>query len=283
VGESLEDDGGPFLPMRLFFAAGQGQETREARHERGRERQIAEHVSRAKRQGGQPGGRARGLSRADIVDCAVAIADAEGTPAVSMRRIAKDLQVGAMSLYWHVGSKEELHQFMLETVQAEIEAPEPSGDWRADLSVYARNIRSAVHRHPWAIDYIGAGPPTGPRTARNADRMIAALDGLDLDPQTLMWILMTLGTYVMGAVLREIQELRWHRAWNATEAGMSEAEVARAYAEFDRRVRESDRYPHLAKIMDADIDPDAPETRDERFEFGLSCLLDGIADRIPKN
>jgi hypothetical protein len=84
-------------------------------------------------------------------------------------------------------------------------------------------------------------------------------------------------------VLREIQELRWHRAWNATEAGMSEAEVARAYAEFDRRVRESDRYPHLAKIMDADIDPDAPETRDERFEFGLSCLLDGIADRIPKN
>jgi hypothetical protein len=35
--------------------------------------------------------------------------------------------------------------------------------------------------------------------------------------------------------------------------------------------------------MDADIDPDAPETRDERFEFGLSCLLDGIADRIPKN
>ena len=79
----------------------------------------------------------RGLSRADIVDVAVAIADAEGTEAVSMRRIARDLRVGAMSLYWHVESKEELHQLMLDTVQAEIEAPPPSGDWRTDLAAYA--------------------------------------------------------------------------------------------------------------------------------------------------
>ena len=172
---------------------------------------------------------------------------------------------------------------MLEVVQAEIEAAEPSGDWRADLSVYVRNTRAAVHRHPWAIDYIGAGPPTGPHTARNADRLIAALDGLGLDATTLMWILMTLGTYVMGAVLREIQEVRWHRGSAEVMAGMTEAEIDQAYAEFDRRVREPGRYPHLTKIMDSGVDPDAPETRDERFEFGLSCLLDGIAARIRKD
>ena len=279
--ERFEDDGGLFLPMRLFYAA--GAEDWRARHELAREQHIAQSISRAKQDGRQPGRRARGLSRADIVDCAVAIADAEGTAAVSMRRIAKDLQVGVMSLYWYIVSKEELHQLMLETVQAEIEAAEPSGDWRADLSAYARNARAAVHRHPWAIDYIAAGPPSGPYTARNADRMMAALDGLGLDGMTLMWILMTLGTYVMGAVLREIQELRWQRASNEIEAGLTEAEIAQAYAEFDRRVRESDRYPHLAKILDTGIDPDAPETRDERFEFGLACLLDGIADRIPEN
>ncbi len=90
--------------------------------------------ARAREHGGRPGGRARGLSRADIVDVAVAIADAEGTEAVSMRRIARDLRVGAMSLYWHVDSKEELHRLMLETVHAEIEAPSPSGDWRTDLA-----------------------------------------------------------------------------------------------------------------------------------------------------
>jgi hypothetical protein len=61
---------------------------------------------------------------------------------------------------------------------------------------------------------------------------------------------------------------------------MTEDEIAEAFAEFDRRVRASERYPHLAKVLDTGIDPDAPETQDERFEFGLSCVLDGIAARI---
>ena len=278
MGGNQEEEEGPFLPLRLFRAVEEND--RQARQERARERQIAAAVSRAREHGSRPGGRARGLTRADIVDIAVAVADAEGTAAVSMRRIAKDLQVGVMSLYWHVESKEELHQLMLETVQAEIEAQVPSGDWRADLAAYARNTRAAMHRHPWAIDYIGAGPPSGPQDARNADRLIGALDGLGLDIMTTIWILMTLSTYVMGATLREIQEVRWHRAAEETMSGMPEGDIAEALAEFDRRVRGSGRYPYLAKVLDAGIDPDAPETRDERFEFGLSCVLDGIAARI---
>jgi AcrR family transcriptional regulator len=278
MGGNQEEEEGPFLPMRLFRAVEEND--RQARQERARERQIAAAVSRAREHGNRPGGRARGLTRADIVDVAVAVADAEGTAAVSMRRIAKDLQVGVMSLYWHVESKEELHQFMLETVQAEIEAQVPSGDWRADLAAYARNTRAAMHRHPWAIDYIGAGPPSGPQDARNADRLIGALDGLGLDVTTTIWLLMTLSTYVMGATLREIQEIRWHRAAAETMSGMPEGDIAEALAEFDRRVRGSGRYPYLAKVLDVGIDPDAPETRDERFEFGLSCVLDGIAARI---
>jgi len=278
MGGNQEEEEGPFLPLRLFRAVEEND--RRARQERARERQIAAAVSRAREHGSRPGGRARGLTRADIVDIAVAVADAEGTAAVSMRRIAKDLQVGVMSLYWHVESKEELHQFMLETVQAEIEAQVPSGDWRADLAAYARNTRAAMHRHPWAIDYIGAGPPSGPQDARNADRLIGALDGLGLDVMTTIWVLMALSTYVMGATLREIQEMRWHRAAEETMSGMPEGDIAEALAEFDRRVRGSGRYPYLAKVLDAGIDPDAPETRDERFEFGLSCVLDGIAARI---
>jgi AcrR family transcriptional regulator len=276
--EDEEEDEGPFLPLRLFRAAEDND--KRARQERARDRQMAAHVSRAKEHGGRPAGRVRSLSRADIVDVAVAIADAEGTAAVSMRRIAKDLQVGVMSLYWHVESKEDLHQFMLETVQAEIEAAEPTGGWRADLTVYARNTRAAMHRHPWAIDYVGAGPPSGPHDARNADRLIAAFDRLGLDIITALWALMTLSTYVMGATLREIQEVRWQRAAELSMSTMPEADVAEAFAQFDRRIRGSGRYPHLAKVLDVGIDPDAPETRDERFEFGLSCVLDGIAARI---
>jgi AcrR family transcriptional regulator len=278
MGEDQEEDEGPFLPIRLFSAG--GGDDRRARQERARERQIAAQVDRRREHGRRPAARARGLSRADIVKIAVAIADAEGTAAVSMRRIAKELQVGVMSLYWHIESKEDLHQLMLETVQAEIKAAAPSGDWRADLAVYARNTRAAMHRHPWAIDYIGAGPPSGPNDARNGDQLIAALDGLGLDVMTAVWTLMTLSTYVIGAALREIQEMRWQRAAAETISAMTEDDLAEAFAEFDQRVRGSGRYPHLAKIFDAGIDPDAPETRDERFEFGLSCVLDGIAARI---
>jgi AcrR family transcriptional regulator len=279
MGEDQEDDDGPFLPGRLFHA-GTGDDARRARQERARERQIAAQVSRRKEQGGRPTARTGRLVQSDIVDAAVAIADAEGTAAVSMRRIAKELRVGVMSLYWHIESKEQLHQLMLETVQAEIVAADPSGDWRADLSGYARDTRAAMHRHPWAIDYVGAGPPSGPNDARNADQLFAALDGLGLDIKTMVWALMTVSTYVMGAALREIQEIRWQRAADETMSGMAESDVAEMFAEFDRRVHSAGRYPHLVKILDAGIDPDAAETRDERFEFGLSCVLDGIAARI---
>ena len=103
-----------------------------------------------------------------------------------------------------------------------------------------------------------------------------------LDVTTTMWVLMTFSTYVIGAALREIQEIRWQRAAEDTMSGMAEDEVAEMFADFNRRVHSAGRYPHLMKVLDAGIDPDAEETRDERFEFGLSCVLDGIAARIKR-
>jgi hypothetical protein len=163
VGGDEEDDGS-FLPMRLFYG-GTAFGPR-GWHERFHERQDAERASKQREQWqakgrGPAGRRTGGLSRADIVDVAVAVADAEGTEAVSMRRIARDLRVGAMSLYWHVESKEELHRLMLDTVHAETQAPLPSGDWRTDLAAYATSMRAALLRHPWAIEFVNAATPTG--------------------------------------------------------------------------------------------------------------------------
>jgi hypothetical protein len=86
----------------------------------------------------------------------------------------------------------------------------------------------------------------------------------------------------VGATLREIQEMRWQRAADEAMAGLTEAEIAEVNDEFERQIRGYGRYPHLVRILDTGLDPDAPETRDERFEFGLSCLLDGFAARIAR-
>jgi AcrR family transcriptional regulator len=286
VGE--DEDDGPFVPMRSFYA-GTAFGPR-GWHERFHERQDAERASRQKEQwqakgrgpAGHPGRRTGGLSRADIVDVAIAIADSEGTEAVSMRRIARDLRVGAMSLYWHIESKEELHRLMLDTVHAEIEALPPSGDWRTDLAAYASNTRAALLRHPWAIESVNTGPPSGPNDTANAERLLGTLDVLGLDAKTKMWILTTIGTYVMGAALRDVQEQRWHRTVEETTAQLTEEELAAWHDDFDRQIRGSGRYPQITKILDANFDPDAPETSDERFWFGLGVVLDGIAGAIAR-
>jgi hypothetical protein len=85
---------------------------------------------------------------------------------------------------------------------------------------------------------------------------------------------------VQGAVLREVREIRWERAVEEVSASMTEDEIDTLVADFRKRVRGSGLYPHLTALMDHDIDPDSPESRDERFEFGLDCVLDGIGARF---
>ena len=269
-----EDEEDPFVPLRSLLPSASDQRLR------GRERQIAKHIDRHREMGRRPPGPARGLSRSDIVAAAVAVADAEGADAVSMRRIARELGVGAMSLYWHVASKEELLHLMFDRLNGETEVPEPTGDWRADLGRYARDVRAALLRHPWAIDVAGSGPPSGPNNARNGERLLASLDGLGIPLATQMQIVTTVATYVLGAALREVQEIRCQHAADEAKAAMTDEEVDRLRAEFRQRIAGSGRYPHIVRLMDSGIDPDAPETRDERFEFGLGCVLDGIAARL---
>lgn len=245
-------------------------ETRAAR----REQRISEHAQRHPR-------RDHGLSREEIVAAAIAVADAEGPAAISMRRIARELRAGAMSLYWHVASKEELIDLMLDTLEAEIRVPEPTGDWRADLRAMAHRQRAGMLAHPWIVEFVASRPPSGPNDARNLEVMLSMLTGLGLEPRTQVDILMTVVTYVMGAVVREVQEMRSDRYRAEIEATMTPEQVEAEHERFRKWLTGADQYPNIQRMMAANIDPDAADTRDERFEFGLKCLLDGIAARLP--
>jgi AcrR family transcriptional regulator len=244
------------------------------------EQRAAALVKQQRDRGLPPPRRNQRLSRAEIVRAAIAVADAEGPEAISMRRIARELRSGAMSLYWHVGSKEELLDLMLTEVEAEVEVPQPSGDWRADLRSFARRTRAGMLRHPWAIEFIGGRPPSAPADARNLERVLAILDGHGLSARTTVDIIGTVVTYVLGAVVREGRELRGERDQQRAQADLSPEQLDQQRKRYRDWFHDAGRYPRIVRLMDEEVDPDDPATRQERFEFGLDCLLEGIAARL---
>ena len=96
------------------------------------------------------------LSREQIIRAAIDLADAEGPEAISMRRIAARLGVGAMTLYGYVADRDALLAYMINEVAAEMGPPRrPSVSWRADLELVARGFRDICRRHPWLPPQLG--------------------------------------------------------------------------------------------------------------------------------
>ena len=273
--ENLDDLWPPFGPQ----AAGQADRAHRLLHERAQANAARQRPGRDQQARGR-GRIAPTLSRAEIVQAAIAIADADGADAVSMRRIAQVLNSGTMSLYWHVANKEHLLDLMLDTLVGEITITEQPIDWRSFLQATARENRAMLLRHRWVMDFIGGRPPLGPNMILNTERMLAALEDLNLDTADAMNILMTVSTYVMGAALRELREIRAQR--DLEQSGFDRAEAAAGTAEWCRRLKADGRFSHFLRIIEDHVDPDAEETRDERFEFGLDCVLDGIAVQVER-
>jgi AcrR family transcriptional regulator len=246
-----------------------------------RSRRAHERMKLMQERGHQPPRRGRSLSRDDIVTAAVEVADAEGAQAISMRRIARELNAGTMSLYWHVASKDELLDLMLDAVEGEQKFPETTGDWRTDLRAMAWTQRTVLHKHQWLMDFIGGRPPLGPNVLRNLERSLAVLDKPGVDIVTALNVMATVGTYVMGAVLREFRETTVERRDHEAAADLTEPQFEAVVADHVQRLKATGRFPHFLRMYEQGIDPDSPETRDERFEFGLQCVLDGIAARLP--
>jgi AcrR family transcriptional regulator len=266
-----DDEQWPFFPYSRQYPR-PGRMSREEAHER----KIAGHVQRHRERGAQPPRRDRGLSRDEIVSAAIA-----GPEAISMRRIAREVGAGVMSLYWYVSSKEELLDLMLDAIDAEIEVPEPSGDWRADLGSFACQTRDALRRHGWAVEFVGTRPPSGPNDVRNLERLLSLLDGLGVeDVRLIMGVFMTVATFVIGAVIREAQEVRFQHEQERAEAALTAEEIQAEHERYRAWFEASGEFPHIARLMKSGVDPDDPATREERFQFSLDCVLDGIAARL---
>src|ERR1700712_1542678 len=86
-----------------------------------------------------------------VLRAAIALADEAGVESLTMRKLARELGVEAMSLYNHVASKDDLLDGMVDLVFAEIELPSSDGDWKTAMRKRAASTRAALGRHRWAI------------------------------------------------------------------------------------------------------------------------------------
>jgi AcrR family transcriptional regulator len=191
-----------------------------------------------------------------------------------MRRIARDLNAGNMSLYWYVASRDELLALMIDAVEGEFEIPAPSGDWRADLTSTARSIREVLIRHGWMANLIGFRRSVGPRELDHLENSFAALTGADLQLSLAdaLRILMAVETYVLGFSLRDQQELHTVRQGAQRLANDAQTDTTPDIVGYLNRLNASGRYPNLTRMFVDGV----TLSRDERFDYGLERLLDGI-------
>ncbi|HLG99572.1 MAG TPA: TetR/AcrR family transcriptional regulator C-terminal domain-containing protein [Bryobacteraceae bacterium] len=144
----------------------------------------------------------RQLNKTSIVAAAISIADTEGFAAVSMRRVAQELGVGTMSLYYYAKSKAELISAMDDLLLADVLVPTLPEDWRDAVTAIARRTRDMVVRHPWAISSMQAAPP-GPNAMLHMEQCLEALAKTHMTKQEKLTLLALVDDFVFGYTLRE--------------------------------------------------------------------------------
>ena len=213
------------------------------------------------------------LSRDRIVRAALALADAEGLEAVSLRKVAAALDVGPMRLYRYAGTKEELLELMVDAVYAEI--PPPTGStWQDILRSIAHGTRQAALEHEWFADLLGGRPQFGPAALAHTEASLAALRATSAfpDPSAVMRALDALSAYRIGAVRKEITARRAERT-----TGLDERDWQRSNGPYLTRMFATGNYPALAEVVHEAEHLDAAT----RFDLGLGYLLDGIEANLP--
>jgi len=215
-------------------------------------------VQKTKPSGGQTKKRRR-LSPESIVEAAIRLADAEGLEAVSVRRVAAELDGRAMSLYDHFASKRELLASMTDEVVGEMLVFQPLPEaWREAVAVSARTMYAAYAAHPWAIFAAAQRVGPGPNGVKLAKQMARALATLPLEHGDVWQVQGIVNDYVIGYSFRTVGTVNPEDM----EAAIAASDVA--------------EFPELAAL------PDNLRNRSsmDRFELGLQTVFDGIERRF---
>src|ERR1700691_905642 len=193
------------------------------------------------------------LSREKIAAAALGIADAEGFSSVSMRRIAQEMGVGTMSLYYYVKTKADLIAVMDDALMGEVLAWSLPAGWREALTVIATRTRDVFLRHPWALSSMLSAPP-GVNAMRHMEQCLQALAATTMTTREKIALLAIIDDFVFGYALRE-----------ATRESKIDLTFARAQLA-------TGAFPRLKEAFGRGRMPAMPD----RFQVGLRALLDSV-------
>jgi AcrR family transcriptional regulator len=218
----------------------------------------------------EPRGRGQrpALSRKQIVHVAILIADEEGLEAVSMRRLARGLRSGAMSIYHYFQSREELLDLMGDTVAAEMLVDELPDDWREALRAIAHHTRASFLNHPWLLGTLQDRPRVSPNLLRHIEQSAQSVSALG---ETGAGIVFAVDDYTIGYTLRELAG----RRTGDRAKGIAKRFRDEANEPYVRYLLESGEFPMLSRFVTLDHEPPP-----NRFDDGLDWLLDGFARRF---
>ena len=207
------------------------------------------------------------LSRERVLHAALAVADAGGVGALTIRSLADQLGVKPMSVYHHVANKDEILDGIVDLVFAEIELPDPHGEWRPEVRRRAASVRDVLSRHRWAIGLLESRTTPGPATLRQHDAMLGTLRAAGFSTALTAHAYALLDSYVYGFALQE--------ASLPFEGPDGPAEVAEPIL----GLMLAGGYGHMVDMARDHYLQPGYDFGDE-FDFGLDLVLDGLAARL---
>lgn len=207
------------------------------------------------------------LSRERVLEAALAMVDRSGIDALSMRAVAAELGVEAMSLYRHVASKEALVEGIVARILDEIEVPPAGTRWREAMTRRATSTRAVFLRHPAASILVESCATMTPSRLAYSDAVVGLLLADGFTASQAYKAFLTIDSYVFGFVLQEL-------SWPHPADGEAPADDAASPA-----VPPS-RYPHFARVMASVMEEvgrlGLVAAYESEFMAGLELVLDGI-------
>ena len=203
------------------------------------------------------------LSRDRVLSGAMAVADAGGIDALTIRSLAQSLGVKPMSVYYYVANKDEILDGIVDLVFSEIALPAPDGDWRTEIRRRAHSARRVLRTHPWAIGLMESRTSPGPATLHHHDAVIATLRGAGFSHELTAHAYALLDSYTYGFALQEVG------------LPFDGPDTVGDVAEPIMERFSTGEYPHLVEMATDYYLRPGYDFGDE-FEWGLDLVLDAL-------